>query len=364
MKRLKIFIAVSLLAVAIPIAAHAQFTETKSVNHRFKVSPETRIEITNKYGRIKINTWNKDSVIFDIKVRVEDKKLSKLEKTISGINFDITSNTHFLIVRTKVGETSSSIEKEMQNLKETLMLTGSKIEIEYAVWLPATNPLKVENKFGDIIIGDYSGEIEILLSNGNLKSHNFDGKSKFTFNFADATINQLKVAQMNCNYSDVYLKKAEKLILNSKSTDFDIAEVADLDADTRRDKIRIQQATKLVARSSFSNFRIAEISDYVNIKAEYGDVDFQKIGTEFRTVYLDSKSTDIHLGFSENAEFGFEITGTKTQTSFLPGMKIEKTETLDEKEKKVKMTGVFGKKGKSPKLTINAVSGSVNINEY
>ncbi len=364
MNKIKILIAAFLLIVAIPSTVWAQFTETKSVNRRFKVSPETRIEIANKYGKVKINTWNKDSVVLDIKVRVEDKKLSKLEKTISGIDFDITSNTHFLIVRTKVGETSSSFEKEVQNLKETLMLTDSKIEIDYTVWMPVSNQLKVENKFGDIFIDDYSGEIEISLSNGNLKSHDFEGKTKITLSFADATINQVKTAQLNCNYSDVYLKKAEKLIVVSKSTDFDIVEIVDLDVDSRRDKFRIQQNTKLIARGSFTNFRVNEITDYINIKTEYGDVDIQKVGPEFRTVYLESKSTDINLGFSETSEFGFEITGTKTQTSFSPGMDIKKTETLDEKEKKVKMTGIFGKSLKSPKLTINAVSGSVNINEY
>ena len=118
MNKIRIVIAAFLLIVALPTAVWAQFTETKSVNRRFKISPETRVEIANKYGKIKINTWNKDSVIFDIKVRVEDKKLSKLEKTISGIDFEVTSNSHFLIVRTKVGETSSTLGKEMQNLKD------------------------------------------------------------------------------------------------------------------------------------------------------------------------------------------------------------------------------------------------------
>lgn len=137
-----------------------------------------------------------------------------------------------------------------------------------------------------------------------------------------------------------------------------------MDVDSRRDKFRIQQTKKLVAQSSFTNFRVGEITDYINIKTEYGDVDIQKIGPEFRTVYLESKSTDINLGFSETSEFGFEITGTKTQTNFAPCIEIKKTETLDEKEKKVKLTGNFGKSGKSPKLTVNAVSGSVNISEY
>ena len=86
MSKIRIVLAIFLLVVAIPMVAGAQFTETKTINRRFRISPETRVEITNKYGEIKINTWNKDSVIIDIKVRVEDKKLARLEKTIKGID--------------------------------------------------------------------------------------------------------------------------------------------------------------------------------------------------------------------------------------------------------------------------------------
>ena len=116
------------------------------------------------------------------------------------------------------------------------------MQIDYTVWLPSTNNLKVENKFGDIFIGDFKGEVEIDLSNGNLKSHDFENKLSLVLNFADATVNQIGTAQIECNYSDLYIKKAEMLRLNSKSSNFEIAELNDLNADSRRDKFRIRQA--------------------------------------------------------------------------------------------------------------------------
>ena len=53
-----------------PANALAQFTETKQIHRKFKVTPETRVEISKKYGKVEINTWEKDSVVFDIKIRV------------------------------------------------------------------------------------------------------------------------------------------------------------------------------------------------------------------------------------------------------------------------------------------------------
>lgn len=351
-----------ILTILFPLLANGQFTETKEISKRFKVTPETRIEISNKYGKIEINTWDKDSVIFDIKIKVEEKKLSKLEKSIDDIDFEFTNSQHFLIARTKVGESLSSLEKEFMRFKETLLQSDGSMEINYTVWLPKKNTLQVENKFGDIFIGDYSGDVEINLSNGNLKSHDFTGKVNLTLNFADATVNEMKRGRFDCNYSDVYLKKAESLNAVSKSSTFEILEILNLDANSRRDKFRIRLADRVDARGSFSNFRINELTDRLSLRSEYGDLDIEKTAPDFSTLFIESKSTDINLYFDTEVTFDFEITHTKTQVDLCREMKTEEETKLDEKEGKMKLTGYFGKKAPGNKqLIINAVSGEINI---
>ncbi len=361
MNKLKKYILLLSILALMPYYVLAQFTETKEINKRFKVDPETRIEITNKYGKIELNTWDKDSVIFNINIRVEDKKLSKLEKAINDIDFEITNSQHFLIVKTLIGENQSGLSKEIQKFKETLLQSDSKMEINFMVWLPKTNELKVNNKFGDIFIGDYQGDVEITLSNGNLKSHDFGGRTDLNLSFADATINEIKTGRLNFNYSELYLKKAGKLRIQSKSSDYEINEISDLDTDSRRDKFRIRKADMVEAKGSFSNFRINELTDQITIRAEYGDIEIEKIASDFSNVYIESKSADIDLYFDEESKFKFEITHTKAETSFSRELNIEKEETLDEKEKKVKLTGNYGGKSENVKLLINADSGEMNI---
>lgn len=364
MNRIKIKTFAVIIIFMIPVVVLAQFTETKQINRRFKVTPETRIEITNKYGKIKINTWEKDSIVFDIKIKVEDKKLSKLEKLIGEVDFDFVNSLHYVTAHTKVGENRSGLEKEVLNFKETVLQSDGKIEIDYTVWMPETNQLKVENKFGDIYIDDYLGDIEIALSNGNLKAHDFSGKTNLKLSFADATVNQLKTGRLDCNYSEVYIKKANKLQVTSKSSDFEINELDELNTDSRRDKFRIQSIGILTAKGSFTNYRINEITESLNVKTEYGDLDAEQVSPDFKSVFIESKSTDLNLYFSEKDEFGFEITHTKSETSFCRKMDIKKEEVLDEKEKKISLTGSFGSGAKTQSLIINAVGGSINIMNY
>jgi len=361
MKRIKKHIILFLFFALTPVLLLAQFTETREINKRFKIDPDTRVEITNKYGKVELNTWDKDSAVFNISIRVEDKKLSKLEKSLNDIDFEITDSQHFLIFRTKIGENQSQLEKEFQKFKETLLQADGKIEINYIVWLPKNNTLKVENKFGDIFIGDYLGEVDITLSNGNLKAHDFSGKTNLFLSFADATINEINSGRLDCNYSEIYIKKAGSLRLTSKSSDFEVNEITQLDTDSRRDKFRIRSAELVEAKGSFTNFRISKLTDRITLRAEYGDIEIEKIATDFSNIYIESKSTDIDLYFDEKSSFKFEINNTKAETSFGREMKVENEETLDEKEKKVRLTGNFGEQSDNVKLLINATSGEINI---
>ncbi len=345
-----------------PLSVLAQFTEIKEIRKEFKVSPETRIEISNKYGKIELNSWEKDSVVIEIKIRVEEKKLSKLEKAIDAIDFDFTQSGHFLIVQTLVGQNKSGIGKEISKFKETVFQSGGNMQIDCSVWLPASNELKVENKFGNIYIGDYDGNVEINLSNGNLKSHNFTGELDLTLSFADATINTINSANLDCNFSELYIKKAESLHVKSKSTTFEILEIKELDAISRRDNFKIRLVEMVKARGSFSNFRFDELTDRLDLRVEYGDVDIDKIATDFSNIFIESKSTDINLYFDEKSEFNFEITHTKTDLYLSGKTEIEEKRTLDEKEKRINLIGNFGGKSENKtKLNIKANSGEINI---
>lgn len=130
MKHLKLILFFILGIWLFPIVGYSQFTETKEIRKQFKVSPETQIEISNKYGKIELNIWDKDSVVFEIKIKVEEKKLSKLEKAIDAIDFDFNHSQHFLIVRTTVGQYKSEFQKEILKFKETVFQLGGEYDYQ------------------------------------------------------------------------------------------------------------------------------------------------------------------------------------------------------------------------------------------
>ena len=227
---------------------------------------------------------------------------------------------------------------------------------------PETNQLRVENKFGDIYVGDYKGEVEIDLSNGNLKAHDFEGNLNLVLNFANVTINKIEKGRLDCNYSDLYIKEANSIRLNSKSTEFEFQKLGDLNADSRRDKFRIREADMLETRSSFSNFRIGELKDRMKIRADYGNIEIEETATDFSDITMNTKSTDIYIYFNQESKFNFDITHMKAEIDYCREMEIVDEESTGDKDKQINQTGYFGGISNTDvRLHINANSGSINI---
>ncbi len=365
---MKIYPAILLFFIAGLLNLHpaaAQFTETKEVSRRFRVQPETRIEISNKYGKIILNPWDKDSVVVKINLRVENKKLSKLEKQLEEINFDFTNTSNFLIIRTRFTESASPLERELMRVRETLLQSDGSTEINYEVWLPRKNNLRVENKFGDILIGKYAGETDITLSNGKMKASELTGRTRLNLNFADVSADQITNAQVTSNYSELYLKTAQKMRISSKSSTFEIIEIDDLETNSRRDKFRIRRAGEIDATGSFSSFRLTELLQKINLRADFGNLDIEKILPGFSSIYIETKSTDVNLAFDPACNFAFDITHTKTEVDLSREVEVTDKQTIDAREGKNRLTGFFGnKKENKEKVLINTSLGELNIRSY
>jgi hypothetical protein len=357
-------ILVSAWIVLANLSAQAQFTETREFVKRFKIQSETRIDITNKYGKIELNTWKKDSVVIKFRMEINEKKPDKLTKTLDNLDFDISNSQYYLIVKTLVDKNRSQIESELVKFKETMLQTNGNIRIDLEVWLPEDRELKLENKFGDIIMDDYQGEVQINLSNGKLKAGNLSKKAILNFSFADANINNLSDARITSNYSDIQIKNSALLRFESKSSNIEIINTEDLKIDSRRDKFRVRIADKIDASGNFTQFRISELKGKANMRLSYGNLDLEKIMNSFSNIYIEARSADLNLYFNPEAKFNFLITETKTDMNLGREFKVEDKEVLDAKENKNRHSGYLGKKMQEDQLIINSISGEINVLTY
>ncbi|MBN1415559.1 MAG: hypothetical protein JW973_10700 [Bacteroidales bacterium] len=290
----------------LPFLSGQEFTN--QVVRAYKISNATSIDAFNKYGKIHVVTWEKDSVKFIIDIKIRNKDAEKLEKTKNSISFEFIPASYYVIAKTKIGDGSQDVFKELKDIAGSYFSTQNQIQIDYTIMVPGYSSLKLENKFGDVYLDDREGNLDLTLSYGNLKANILGGHCSIKLSSGDAEINSLNEGQLTTSYSDLHVHKAQKLMIESRSSNLDIDEINHLTLRSRRDKLILPRVRSLKGDSYFSEFAILGLQDELDYIFRYGSLTIDNIEKGFSSIIINSEYTDLRLSFVKGSAYDIEIT--------------------------------------------------------
>ena len=321
----------------------------------YKISNETLIDVFNKYGKIHVMTWEKDSVKFVIDIRIRNKDAAKLEKVKNNISFEFTPTTHYVIARTKFGDSPNDALKDLVDLAGSYFSSQNSITIDYTIMAPAFSTLKLENKFGDVYLDDREGNLNLTLSYGDFKANNLNGHSIIKLSSGDGEINSLQSGQINTSYSNLHVLNAQKLSLESRSSNITVDNVDVLTLRSKRDKLIIPKVRVMNGDSYFSEFSVLGLQDELNYIFRYGSLTVDNIAKNFSTINIQSEYTDIRLSFAKGAAYDIEITHHQDALLTYPrSMGTLEVKTLNDAEKQKLTYGRLGSAQSNSRVTISA----------
>jgi hypothetical protein len=169
--------------------------KTKSTTKTYAVSPTDILNIKNSFGAVEVHTWNKNEIKVDVNVevsantnelaqRVLDKILLSDEKNGKTIYFKTTINN----INNQKGEKSS-------------------MEVNYAIYMPAGNPLVIKNEFGATKVPNHSGEVELTSKFGSLTTGNLTNIKSLNVEFGSADFQNLSGGNISIKYSKANFEK-------------------------------------------------------------------------------------------------------------------------------------------------------------
>lgn len=336
-----------------PVSAQDQ-TAQLSVKKQYQVSRESTVELQNKYGKIQVLTWDKDSVAMEIDLKLTESSASKLRKLKEDISIDFTRTSNYIIAKTKFKSESGRIASELKSVSHTLSGSNKHVEINYTVYIPAYLNLVLINKFGDIYMDDLNGQVDIELSNGALNASKLSGVSNINLNFANGMIKTLGSSTLKLAYSDITLGDAGQLDLTSKSSQLNADSVNVLKINSRRDKLRFHRVEYLYGNSTFSQVWIYDFLRESDVYMKYGKLTIEHVIPKFSKIYVESEFTDISIYFEKESSFEFDIMyHVKAELSF-PQEQVVSKESFDGKEHYTR-TGTWGSGIAAGQLTIDAL---------
>lgn len=348
------------LVFLVTLAQGQNFQKSRSVREAFRVNPNVEVQVINKYGDIHIVPWAKDSVVFEIELSVTSSKQARVDKIFDYIDFSFKSTAYYVIAQT-VFQGQGTFWNEMADVATTVFGSGTSTRIDYTVYYPAGNDLKIENKFGNIYTTEHKGRIDITLSNGNMKARSFKGPTRLKIDFSNISVDEIVNANLSASYAEINIEKAGELSLESRSSKVYINQGGKLHLVSKRDRIYLKKAGEISGDLFFTYLSLDEAIDRISLKANYGDFKLLAVSPAFSRLEFNSQYSDLTLYIDDEHYYEMDITrDDKTQLNATSEL-ISKKETALEGAVKTFRTEIRAGRGGKPRVPviINMKSGKL-----
>ncbi len=357
-------LSIILLLLAFNSVGQSNDTQRKGMSESYEVGSSPIIEISNKYGQVIVNTWDKNEVKVDVVVTAYGKSSSSTEKILDRVDFDFNQVNNYLILKTIFDRKSGLFKDLLTNIGDygKSLLSKNKLDVDYEVFVPANSILKIENKFGDVYVSDLSNNCTLNISNGNLKAKNLSGNVHTAISFGNAFFSELNTGDLELKVADIEIEEANDLTISSSSSKILIYKAENARINSRNDKYQIKDINHIYGQSTFSKIEIDNINGKSDLEMSYGFLTIHSINHKFEKIQLKGKSTDFTLKFENGSYFNTSLTA-KEDNLIIP-KKLSNVDVgyTDEKEHIVSVKGTIGTKNSTPSLVlINAQKGDVKL---
>ncbi len=299
----KIFFILALIAFFNSNLFSQNFKQSKKIEKSFAVSKLITLEITNKYGNIEIIPYEKDTVKITVNFYIEAKEEKKFNSLKNSIDFDFKKTEYFLTAETRF-QSDRNFFGDFLKFTENVVSTDSRVKVNYTILVPAYLAIKINNKFGDVTVSDVKSSFNLVLSNGNFKAKDISGNTDIDLSFCNnVEINSLNIAKLKLSYSEVEIKKAEQLTLNTKATKLRLGAVDILNIQSKRDKYYIDRVNNLLGSTYFSIVSVKEMIDVTNLDTKYGEIHIESVSKTFSLLNVKSKYTDVTINTNKVGDF-------------------------------------------------------------
>ncbi len=354
-----------LLGITLALFSHtmmAQEKVSKTISESYKMSDAGELEINNKYGDITIHGWSKNTIAITVDITTTHKKKENAESLLERIRPDIKVMNAYIRITTEISEKKSGFLSEYFSKANPFDFDRSNIQINYTIYLPSNAELVINNKFGDVILGDWTGKLRVDIQHGDIWI-NEDLKN------ADVDLKFGKLKAKNINYANIRLKnggvslnKTQDLRLTTSGSTIAIEEVASLELYSSKDKIDIQKVGSLRGNLEFTNMLLVEIGDKMDLDMKISEFNVSRISGTNANINLHQQSSEIVLNIKD---FSFKFNATLQEGLLRLPKSFDKVESklLDKGKKIREIKAVYGSNTEGD-ISITGEKGVILLKEF
>jgi hypothetical protein len=283
------------------------FELKKNFMKEFTSDRSTVLELSNRYGKIDIKTWDKSSVKIDVTVIIKASSKSKAEDKMEQISINLAKNGSNIVGVTEIGNKEKSWWSGWTDFGN-----NTKMEINYEVFMPADMTSIIENKYGNVYLPDLKGKTSINLKYGNLQARDISNDLLMDISYGKATVGIVKNLSGTLSYSDYRGTAAGVVILTTKYSKVNLDNVSTLTASSKYDgyklgsagtvtltgsydDVQIQSVNTATLTTKYTGIDIASLSNTLTAEIGYGSLKIENLKTTLKNITVNSSYAPIKI---------------------------------------------------------------------
>jgi len=279
----------------------------KTLTKEFSCDKMTRLEVSNRYGKIEVTTWDKPQIRITATVIVKAGSKAKADDRLAEISTDISKTGNNITAVTKIAESGTNWWSGWWGNNKNVST-----EINYQINMPAYLEAILENKYGNIYLPDLSAKTSINLKYGNLYSGNLDndllidlayGKANVgntknlsgELSYSDYTGRDARVVLLTSKYSKVQLEKITSITTSSKYDTYKVGEAGNITMTGAYDDITVGMLQNAVFTVKYTNLDVGSVSQSLTADIDYGSLDVSNLKAGFSGMVITTNYAPVKI---------------------------------------------------------------------
>ncbi len=339
----------------------AQSERAKRWERTYDLSSTGTVQIENKYGNVIVNGWDSDELKVTIDIKVTHRKDENARKLLDRIQPEVTIAGDFIRITSEIVERSSSIFARYFNKANPFDFDKSNIKIDYEVYLPTNAELNITNKFGDVVISSWKGDLEASVQHGDVWVNEAISTAKIDMRFGKLDCENLGYGNIKMSNGTIDVESAQKLKIISSGSDIRLHEIAKLELYSSKDEVSLDEIGSLRGDFKFSNVDISSVDTEMFLTLRIAEVEIHKILKPDAEIDIVQESSEINMDVSGLA-FDFRATLEQGLLRVPKSFADIKTNMTNPGRKVRDITATYGT-GDRGDFSINGIKGVIVLTD-
>ena len=281
---------------------HAQVERTKKISKSYSVTGSTALNIENKFGKIHINTNNGNTIKVDVTMVGRSSDEAKAQSILDKLQIKVQGENEISF--------RTSIISGIRSTRSLNRNSSRSFEVNYLISMPKNVKLRVRNRYGNVFLGDFSGELDMYVAHGSIKAAKVinpqDKKIKVAFGSLD--VDQVEQGELTVAYGSLKLENGEKVQVINKHSSVDINQVKNLDIQSKYGKLIVAEVDNISGTSSYEKVKIGVLNNSCTLALKYSKgFAVSRVNKNFKKIDIYGKYSPMDFRFENGASFDYQI---------------------------------------------------------